>query len=149
MSAKTALLLRQLLNSPDPTPISARPLRVVPPPPLLRSDDLGVEWILSLRSEQMATLASEGLSLREICQRFGITRDGVKSGLWRASHANRPESSNRISHTASSGPPTVGSLYEANRRLLTSGAEPPSLTHFIAQSPYPQPFFGAEQEGLR
>ncbi len=145
----TALLLRQLLKSTDPTPASAIPLRDVPPPPLVRSDERGAEWILSSRSEQMATLASEGLSLREIGQRFGITRDGVKSGLWRAGHANHPESSSRISDTASSGPPTVGSLYDAHRRLLASRAQPPSLTHLIAQSPHPQPFFGAEQEGLR
>ena len=149
MPAKTALLLRQLLNSPDPTPTSATPLRVVPPPPLVRSDERGAEWILTLRSEQMATLASEGLSLREIGQRFGITRDGVKSGLWRAGHANHPESSSRISDTASSGPPTVGSLYDAHRRLLASSAQPPSLTRLISQSPHPKPFLGAERERPR
>ena len=147
MSAKTALLLHQLLNSPDPTPTSAIPLRDVPPPPLVRSDERGAEWILSLRSEQMATLASEGLSLREIGQRFGITRDGVKSGLWRAGHANRPEASGRDSDIASSEPPAISRLYEGHTRLLTSRAQPPSLTGPISQPTYPQPFLGAEQEG--
>jgi hypothetical protein len=116
---------------------------------LIRSDERGAEWILSLRSEQMDTLASEGLSLGEIGQRFGITRDGVKSGLWRARHANQPESSSRNSDIPDSTPPSVASLYQDHRRLLASRAQPPSLTSFISQSAYRQPFLGIEQERPR
>ncbi len=144
-----ALLLRQLLNSADPAPTSAIPLRDVPPPPLVRSDERGAEWILSLRSEQMATLASEGLSLREIGQRFGITRDGVKSGLWRAGHANRPEASGRNSDTTNSEPPSISGLYEGHRRLLASRAEPSSLANFISQPTHPPTLLGDEQRGPR
>ena len=93
----------------------------------------------------MAALASEGLSLREIVKRFGITRDGVKSGLWRARHANRPEASSRNSGIPSSAPPTVASLYEEHKRLLSSRAQPPSPTSFIDQPTQPQPSQGTEQ----
>ena len=143
----TALLLQQLLKSAEPASSSAPQLRDVPPPTLIRSDEHGAEWILSLRSEQMATLASEGLSLREIVKRFGITRSGVKSGLWRARHANRPESSGRDSGTPSSAPPSVANLYQEHQRLLSSRAQSPAS--FIDQPTDPQPFQGTEQGGPR
>jgi len=93
----------------------------------------------------MATLASEGLSLREIVQRFGITRGGVKAGLWRARHANRPEASSRNSGIPSSAPPTVANLYQEHMRLLSSRAQPPSPASFIHQPTHPQPSLGTEQ----
>ncbi len=67
-------------------------LHNVPPPRLIRSDERRTEWILLLRPEQMAALASCGLSLREIGQRLDTTKGGGKAGLWRARHANRSES---------------------------------------------------------
>jgi len=76
-------------------------------------------------------------------------RGGVKSGLWRARHANHPESSSRNSDIADSAPPTVAGLYQEHKRLLSSRAQPPSLTSFISQSAYRQPFLGIEQERPR
>jgi DNA-binding CsgD family transcriptional regulator len=151
MTGQEGFLLHQLLKSAstEPAPSPAVPVRDVPPPPLIRCDERGAEWILSLRSEQMATLASEGLSLEELGQRFGITRDGVKSGLWRARHESRTESSSRDSDIPDSAPPPITGLYESHRRLLASRTKPPSLTSFISESAYRQPFLGNEQERPR
>ncbi len=76
-------------------------------------------------------------------------RGGVKSGLWRARHANRSEASGRSSDIVSSEPPPVDGLYQKHKRLLTSRTNPPSLTSFISQSAYRQPFLGIEQERPR
>ena len=55
----------------------------------------------------------------------------------------------RNQDTANSEPPPISGLYQEHKRLLSSRAQPPSLTRFISQATHPQPFLGTEQERPR